>query len=115
MEYFSANTSEKKRICQGERTDSHSVRKQPITACEYEHERQPLATRPSHPSYSARNADSTRNRNRCSEPTSMMSHSKVMLPTGLESLRDSKQPITTGEFEMKILNSHFSSQPNDNF
>ena len=36
MEYSPANTPEKNRICQGERSDSHSVRKHPITAIEYE-------------------------------------------------------------------------------
>ena len=36
MEYSPANTPEKNRICQGERSDSHSVRKHPITAVEYE-------------------------------------------------------------------------------
>ena len=36
MEYSPANTPEKNRICQGERSDSHSVRKHPIAAIEYE-------------------------------------------------------------------------------
>ena len=130
MEHSPANTYEKNRICQGERSDSHSVRKHPITAveyesrsAEYEYEQQPSASPTSRPSYSVRNADGTRNR--CSEPSSMMPGAKVMIPTGLESLREPKQPITAIEYESrsaeyeyeyeKYLAPGFSSPPYDNF
>ena len=143
MEYSPANTPEKNRICQGERSDSHSVRKHPITAVEYEsrsaeyeyeYEKQPSA---SHPSYSVRNAGGTRTRtrtrNRCSELASMMSgamsSATVTIPTGLESLREPKQPIAAIEYESrsaeyeyeyeyeyeKYLAPGFSSPPYDNF
>ena len=125
MAQSSANTYEENLFAQGERLDSHAVRKQPITAIEYEYrsaeyeyeyEKQPSASRTSHPSYSVRNADGTRarTRNRCSELASMMSGATVMIPTGLESLREPKQPTAAIEYE-KCLAPGFSSPPYDNF
>jgi len=115
MAQSSANTYEENLFAQGERLDSHAVRKQPITAIEYEYrsaeyeyeyEKQPSASRTSHPSYSVRNTDGTRARTRtrtrartrCSKLASMMSDATVMIPTGLESLRETKQPITAIEY-----------------
>ncbi|MFN7737441.1 MAG: hypothetical protein ACK5O8_15095 [Pirellula sp.] len=131
MAQSSANTYEENLFAQGERLDSHAVRKQPITAIEYEYrsaeyeyeyEKQPSASRTSHPSYSVRNADGTRARTRartrCSELASMMSGAMsgatVMIQTGLESLREPKQPTAAIEYE-KCLAPGFSSPPYDNF
>ena len=133
MAQSSANTYEENLFAQGERLDSHAVRKQPITAIEYEYrsaeyeyeyEKQPSASRTSHPSYSVRNTDGTRARartrarTRCSELASMMSGAMsgatVMIQTGLESLRETKQPTAAIEYE-KCLAPGFSSPPYDNF
>ena len=129
MAQSSANTYEENLFAQGERLDSHAVRKQPITAIEYEYrsaeyeyeyEKQPSASRTSRPSYSVRNTDGTRTRtrNRCSELASMMSGAMsgatVMIQTGLESLRETKQPTAAIEYE-KCLAPGFSSPPYDNF
>jgi len=125
MAQSSANTYEENLFAQGERLDSHAVRKQPITAIEYEYrsaeyeyeyEKQPSASRTSRPSYSVRNTDGTRARarTRCSELASMMSDATVMIPTGLESLREPKQPTAAIEYE-KCLAPGFSSPPYDNF
>ncbi len=65
---------------------------------EYEYDKQPTATKLPSSSYSVRLADGTRNRNRCSEPSSMIFRTNVMLAvslTKLDSTRNFNSPTNT--------------------
>jgi hypothetical protein len=90
-----------------ERLETPRKPKQPGTAVEYEYrsaeyeyeyDKQPTAAKlPSSP-YSARPADGTRTRTRCSEPSSMMFGTDVMLAvslTKLDSTRNFNSPTNT--------------------
>ena len=65
---------------------------------EYEYDKQPTAAKLRSSSYSVRLADGTRTRTRCSEPSSMIFRTNVMLAvslTKLDSTRNFNSPTNT--------------------
>jgi hypothetical protein len=88
-----------------ERLETPRKPKQPVTAveyeyrcAEYEYDKQPTAAKLRSSSYSVRPTDGTRNRTRCSEPSSMMFGTNVMLAVSLaklDSTRNFNSPTNT--------------------